>query len=538
MTAEEIREVSVSQLVQAVEETGRYSFLIGAGTSKPAPAGIPTASELIARWQQECYDRENPEMDIDEWTESIEEDVSDNEKYGFWFEKRHPARGQRRERVRDLVEDAEPTPYHIVLATLMSNEADKYDDENENYVPHTLTPNFDDLLFDSFYRYLEDRPQLINHQAIAPEFRVTRDRPTIVKLHGDYLYDNLQNTDDETNTLGAELREILDQVVREYGLVVVGYGGHDESIMEPLLDADIEYGIYWCARNPENLSPMVEKLLEKPNTFLVPIKGFESLMSQFATQIDDVELPTHDELVDRAERRAEQLDGALKVREEEATDEEEEEFVEKSSLQSQAVIAGAEGEYQQAVDLTDQIVDIDPSDPHSYSIRGTAKSRLSQNKAAIEDYNQAIDLGLNDSHVFANRGASKLVVGRREAAIKDFNKAIEIDSKDTTAWLCRSEAKISIGEYESAHQDANTARTLSDSPPNSATSLLLYLISAIVLEIDINEQKESYRNICNQEFKTSWNFEPLNSWLENGDLAEDKENEIQSLIEMLREHKK
>lgn len=61
--------------------------------------------------------------------------------YGFWFERLHPSRGGRREYIANLVEGAEPNLGHILLATMMG----------EGYVPHALTPNFDDLLFDAFY---------------------------------------------------------------------------------------------------------------------------------------------------------------------------------------------------------------------------------------------------------------------------------------------------------------------------------------------------------------------------------------------------
>lgn len=467
----------------------------------------------------------------------MEADINDSERYGFWFEERHSARGQRRERIRDLVEDAKPTPYHIVLASLMSHEAEKSNDGKAKYVPHTLTPNFDDLLFDAFYLYLEDKPQLIDHRAIAPEFRLTRDRPTIVKLHGDYLYDNLQNTDDETSTLETELREILDQVVHEYGLVVVGYGGYDESIMEPLLNADIEYGIYWCALDPENLSPMTERLLERSNTFLVPIKSFESLMSQFANQIDDIELPTRDELVDRAKHRANQLEGALHIREEAATDEEEEEFVEKSSLKSQAVEAYRNEEYQKAIELVNQLMEFGPDDADSYFIRGIAKHELGQYQAAIDDFDRAIELDPKNADSYFSRGFAKAALDEYEAAIDDYDRAIELDPGHVDAHLDRTETKILIGEFESARQDADAARTLIDSTEKSAIILLLYLISAITLDAEIREEETEYRDLCDKDFATTCTLDPLESWMATANLEADKKDKIQELIELLREHK-
>jgi len=253
MSSVEISEVDVWQLVQAVAECGKYAFLIGAGTSRPQPASIPTAGYLIKTWQQECYNHSGSDDEFEDWVEHQEAENNTNQsKYGFWFEKRHPTRGGRRKRIEKLVKDANPTPGHITLASMMSN----------GYVPHVLTPNFDDLLFDSFYLFLEDKPNLIDHRAVVPEFKLTRDDPAIVKLHGDYLYDNLQNTGPETKALEPPMIDVLQRTVSEYGLVVIGYSGRDGSIMEPLLDADIsEYGIYWCVRDSDKISSNVKKLL-------------------------------------------------------------------------------------------------------------------------------------------------------------------------------------------------------------------------------------------------------------------------------------
>jgi len=140
MTDGEIREVTVPQLIKAVEETRHYAFLVGAGTSRPDPAGIPTAGELVDRWREECHERADTDLDLDDWVESEETDINGAQRYGFWFEKRHPSRGQRREHVRDLVEGAEPTPYHIILASLMSRGDEKRTKGNSDvFVPHTLT---------------------------------------------------------------------------------------------------------------------------------------------------------------------------------------------------------------------------------------------------------------------------------------------------------------------------------------------------------------------------------------------------------------
>lgn len=531
MTNEEIEKASVSQLIRAVEETGSYAFLIGSGTSKPKPAGIPTGGELTKIWQKECYDLQNTDLNMSEWVDKKEEGIDDNDKYGFWFEERHPTSGQRRERIRDLVEDATPTPGHIILASLMSNEG------KQNYIPHTLTTNFDDLLFDAFYLYLEDKPQLVDHRAVAPEFKLTRDRPAIVKLHGDYLYNNLQNTEEETEALEQGMGDALRQTVNEYGLVVIGYSGTDRSIMDSLLDTEIsEYGVYWCTRSPDNLSEDAEELLEQSDSYVVPIKSFENLMAQFGTQVDSVEPPTREELINRAENRADLLEGVVEERQEAATDEEEE-YMEKWTLYSEASDALHNGNYQKSISICNDILEKDPKDEVAYNNRGLVKLELESYEEAVEDFNKSIEIDSDNAQAFSNRGIAKVNLGQIEEGIQDQTRSIEVEPENIDSFHNRAEARILAGDFEGAIQDAGQASILSNSAENDALSLMLKLISKIVLESKVSDDEEKYKELCKQDFTTDWNFGELCSWLENADLESKKKEKIEELLDLFREHR-
>ncbi len=458
MTDGEINRASVTQLVRAVSESQMYAFLIGAGSSRPDPAGIPTGGELIETWQRECYGDADTDEELDEWVTSREEQMgADEGEYGFWFEHRHPTRGERRERIQDLVETATPTLGHIILAKMMA----------EDYVPHVMTPNFDDLLFDAFYLFLEDKPHLVNHRAVAPEFKLTRKRPAIVKLHGDYLYDNLKNTDSETASLSSGMEEALQRTVTEYGLVVVGYSGGDESIMEPLNDTDLsEYGIYWCVRNPEKVKADAEdadptdpaSLLHQDNTYLVEIDGFVSLLSEFGQAIEDVELPSSDDLRERAENRAEMVEGVFddKPDKDEAGDDTTP--PDNNSIKTiEAQFAKSEGKYHEAIELLTEVLDDDPENAAAYNNRGDAKQGLEEYEAAIDDYDQAIDIDPENDIAYNNRGNAKQELGEYEAAIDDYDQAIDIDPENDVAYNNRGNAKQELGKYEAAIDDYDQA---------------------------------------------------------------------------------
>lgn len=533
---DDITEKTVGQLVRSVEETKSYVFLIGAGTSRPDPAGIPTAGELIETWREECYDYEDPEMEFEEWCKQCEEEnqIDQTDRYGFWFDRRHPTSGERRERIQELVEDATPTVGHVILASMMT------DDEGQQYVPHTLTPNFDDLLYDAFYRYIGDRPHLVHHRAVAPEFKLTHDHPSIVKLHGDYLYSNLQNTEDETEALEGEMDEALRKTVGEYGLVVVGYGGNDESIMGTLLDAELsEYGIYWCTLDPDDLSGDAEKLLSRPDAHVVEIEGFQSLMLQFGRQISDVEPPTRDELLDRARERADQVEGILEESGSAASSVEEEEFLKTRLLQSDAIEALDNENYQNAIEICDEIVSTDPEYAPGYSVRGAARMRAGEPKKARRDFEQAISIGSGDSSPYNNyANLLRHEFDEYEAARNHYKTAIDIDPDDATAHQNLAEMEITLGNIDQARQVASDARAQSESPEYTAHSLMLSLIATTLAGETDPEAEDEYRELCEQaEFTTTWKFEVLDTWLADADLDAETEERITEYLDLLRAHK-
>lgn len=57
-------------------------------------------------------------------------------------------------------------------------------------------------------------------------------QPALVKLHGDYKYDLLQNTSEELRKLDDVLHRSLIRLTDDRGILVVGYSGRDHAIME------------------------------------------------------------------------------------------------------------------------------------------------------------------------------------------------------------------------------------------------------------------------------------------------------------------
>ena len=148
-----------------------------------------------------------------------------------------------------------------------------------------FTTNFDDLINEACYLYSERlRPIVAAHDSAIQSIRVTAGRPKIIKLHGDFLYDNIKNTLAELETLENNTKRKLHQFAQEYGLVVIGYSGRDRSVMDTLdvLLGDGEnykQGIYWCLRHGEEPSRRLQLLLRRDRVYLVRIDGFDEFLA-------------------------------------------------------------------------------------------------------------------------------------------------------------------------------------------------------------------------------------------------------------------
>ena len=118
------------------------------------------------------------------------------------------------------------------------------------------------------------------HDSGVSSVRLMSDRPKVVKLHGDFLYDSIKNTSSELQSLEANMREKFIEFAKEYGLIVVGYSGNDHSIMD-LLDLLIRSenyfrnGLYWCIQTSASPSKRLRQLLRNDRTYWVEIDGFD-----------------------------------------------------------------------------------------------------------------------------------------------------------------------------------------------------------------------------------------------------------------------
>lgn len=275
---------SITDLVRHIktkEESSpaNYSIFLGAGAS--VTSGIRTASQLIDEWANELYERFTRQKPSDPLTakQYFEKEHpswynSDNP-YSSLFEKKFDLPTQRRRFVEQEVSNKLPSIGYSYLTSLI----------DENYFNTIFTTNFDDLTNEAFYVFSNKRPIVCAHDSSIRSVSITSKRPKIVKLHGDYLFDDIKSTLRETESLEQNTKEKFVEFCKEYGLIVVGYSGCDRSIMDVLeflvkQETYLKNGIYWCLRPGDEVCHNLRNLIWKDKVYPVLIDGFDELFAE------------------------------------------------------------------------------------------------------------------------------------------------------------------------------------------------------------------------------------------------------------------
>ncbi|MFS1930543.1 SIR2 family protein [Vibrio cyclitrophicus] len=256
-----------------------FTLFLGAGasvTSKVKPAG-----KLIEEWRQaysDMYDDESEKLEEQYW-------YGKHQEYSVLFEKLYDQPSQRREFIETCIDDAKPSWGYIYLVNLLKNK----------HFNTIFTTNFDDLVNEACYTFSDSlRPIVCAHDSSINSVRLTSERPKIIKLHGDFLFDNIKNTVRELESLESNMREKFKQYASEFGLIVVGYAGNDRSVMDTLntllfTGEHFPHGVYWCVREGtvfDDLSEPLKALSRFPNFHLVKIDGFDEFFAQIHQALD------------------------------------------------------------------------------------------------------------------------------------------------------------------------------------------------------------------------------------------------------------
>lgn len=269
-----------------------FSLLLGAGAS--VTSGIRSGQQLIDVWKKELHPCGGDGPDANSWDEYISRPenknwYNPNAEYASLFERMYSLQKQRRQFVENEVQDKNPSIGYAYLVNLMGN----------NVFNTVFTTNFDDLISEAFYSFSSERPIVCAHDSSISSISVTSSHPKIIKLHGDYLFDNIKATLRETESLEHNMRMKFQEFAKDFGMIVIGYSGNDRSVMDILSylltkDEYFKNGIYWCIRKGDTPCSELRNLLSKDRVFYLEIDGFDEFMAELNSKLNGGRLPINE----------------------------------------------------------------------------------------------------------------------------------------------------------------------------------------------------------------------------------------------------
>ncbi len=156
-----------------------------------------------------------------------------------------------------------------------------------------LTTNFDPFLqialqaVNRLY-FMSDTPELGVGDDILDD---QTDAIHLVYLHGSIHRRSQAATEDDIRTLKERNARILAPVLKRHGVIVLGYSGWDDAIVEALAACDrFDHRLYWCGREASPLTqgafgPRVADILRKPAVAYVKIRTAGHFMAQLCTRL-------------------------------------------------------------------------------------------------------------------------------------------------------------------------------------------------------------------------------------------------------------
>ena len=160
---------------------------------------------------------------LEDLMERYKKNVVADRTYSYWFSQYSTASEDIHSFLTELMNNKNPSEAYIFLADLFINRMFSV----------AFTTNFDNLMGEAL-SLLGVRSKEIWFDANGIDDTLSKISPNIIKLHGDYMYNNTKNLSSETRKLSMPLQHQLEGVLSKCGLIVIGYAGADNSIMYAL----------------------------------------------------------------------------------------------------------------------------------------------------------------------------------------------------------------------------------------------------------------------------------------------------------------
>lgn len=172
-----------------------------------------------------------------------------------------------------------PTEAHKAIAWLVDN----------GYLNVILTTNFDRLLEDALTEY-GVRPVVITGQESAEAAEpLAHQDAVIIKVNGDYKETDIKNLATELEVYSPPMQDLIDRVLREYGLIICGWSGEwDTRLRESLQSCEVHrYSTYWSHHG--ELEEAAESLVAHRDATTIQIDGAARFFSELKESVEALE---------------------------------------------------------------------------------------------------------------------------------------------------------------------------------------------------------------------------------------------------------
>lgn len=273
-----------------ISKNDTYTILLGAGCS--ISSGIPSAYDCIWDWKGAIYKSNNPsasewinnfrnpkvQQTIQTWLDNQGTFIANgsDEEYSYYAKKCFPIDANRRQYFQKICSNIKPAIGYRALPLLVK----------QGMLDSVWTTNFDDLVSNSCVLggvqgidISLDSVDRINQRTQS-----SNELP-IIKLHGDFKYGDLKNTNEELKVQDQTFLNKMIEYLGDKHLIVIGYSGRDKSLMSTLKEAYSKKGggmLFWCGYH-DNLAYPVEELINhaaqnERQAFYIPTDGFDTTL--------------------------------------------------------------------------------------------------------------------------------------------------------------------------------------------------------------------------------------------------------------------
>lgn len=269
-----MKHLSMEEYIRTIENIpeGTISLFLGAGAS--IQSGVPSAGDMVWEFKRKLYCTANKISE--EYYKDLQSEAAktslqnyfdglsgfpeygDGQEYSFYFEKCYPTIEARREYIYNKLSEKKPSIGYLCLGSLV----------NQKIIRTILTTNFDPLI-EFGIKSINPLQQIVTiSSSVNPQTSIVENVPEIIKLHGDYLYDRIQNTAEELQKLEQHIGQLSATRLSDNQLLVIGYSGNDSSILnwfKSNMDnpSFASKGIYWCTLKNYGVNEKVTQLLEE-----------------------------------------------------------------------------------------------------------------------------------------------------------------------------------------------------------------------------------------------------------------------------------